>query len=115
MSEQKANELPDNIAAELTEMVQHIRVAKQHIADVKAELEPVILHARSRIENLLREFGDGNSWSDDQGYARLVAPGKRVSYDVKKLDQLIADHPDKFGYLSGYRKETVTRGGLQIK
>lgn len=69
--------------------------------------------ARERLRALLTLRGE--NWQDDKGYARLCADSIRASYDAKALDALIVSDPLGNGWLKEYRKESVVRGGIQIK
>ena len=93
---------------EIAELVDVVREAKAHIGEVKEEVNPVIEAAKQRLAMLLEHRGD--SWSDNDGYARIVTGGVRTSYDTRALDQLIIDNPEQYGWLREYRKEFPIRG-----
>lgn len=88
----------------------------RHIAD----LVDLVRSSQSRIDAAKAELcalleQRGESWSDDEGYARLVADGVRTSYDRIALDRLILDDPLRYGWLKDYRTEQTVRGGVQVR
>ena len=97
--------------------VEIIREANQKIADVKAELDGTIKDARAEIEELLIESGE--SWEDDNGYARISKPAKRITYNKKALEKLQDNDPQGvYAWLMDekYRTEkTAAKGTLSIK
>lgn len=98
---------------EISEMVAMIREARSRLDEVEDEVDPVIEAAKQRLEMLLQYRGE--SWSDEEGYARLASDGQRVSYDTNALDELIIKDPAKYGWLKQYRRETTISGGVRVK
>lgn len=101
------------IDQEIEELVALVRDANERIGEVEEEVRPVIEAAKDRLKMLLNYRGE--SWSDEDGYARLVSEGTRVTYDARALDRLIASDPEQYGWLRDYRTETTIRGGVSIK
>ncbi len=102
-----------SIDEEVGELVSMIREAQERIGEVEAEVKPVIDAAKERLKMLLAYRGE--SWSDDEGYARIVTDSVRCSYDAKGLDKLILEDPEKYGWLREYRHEYPVRGGVTVK
>lgn len=102
-----------SIDEEIEELVTLIRNAQEQLAEVEAEIRPTVDAARERLKMLLAYRGE--NWSDDEGYARLVADGTRIMYDAEALDTLIIENPDKYGWLREYRQEVPIRGGVRVK
>ena len=102
-----------SVDEDIEELVGIIRDAREAIAEVHDEYEPVIDVAKDRLMMLLAYRGE--SWSDDDGYARLVSEGSRRAYDADGLDDLIIGDPDKYGWLRAYRDEKSVRGGVRVK
>lgn len=98
---------------EIAGLVNEIRRARAYIEKVEAVTEPVIAKAKQRLELLLTYRGE--NWSDNAGYAQLVARGKRVTYDTETLDALILSDPVQYGWLQKYRKEMVVESGIRVK
>ena len=94
-------------------MVSIIREARERLAEVESEVEPVIEAAKKRLEMLLEYRGE--NWADDEGYARLASEGLRASYDTEALDRLIIEHPDQYGWLKKYRQESAVSSGVRVK
>lgn len=94
----------------INHLVTKIREAKEQQEVLNAE---VIQPARERLLEILPQVGGG--WEDGTGYARLTADSTRVSYDAKALDALIAADPERYGFLSAFRKEVIVQGSLQVK
>ncbi len=113
IGEQKSVGYIKSVDEEIAELVALVRVAQDRLAETEAEVRPVIEAAKERLKMLLDYRG--KNWSDGEGYARLIADGVRVSYDVQALDRLIIKEPDKYGWLREYRRETPVRGGVVVK
>ncbi len=101
------------IDQEIAELVALVREAHQRIAGVQAEVGPIVEAAKLRLRMLL-EYRGAN-WSDEQGYARVVADGVRTTYDARALDKLILDDPETYGWLRQYRVEIPVKGGVSVK
>lgn len=97
------------IDEEIAELVELIRVNRDRIDG----FESAISAAKGRLRELLDERGE--NWSDDTGYARLVAEGLRHYYDSGALDELIINDPLRYGWLKDYRKESAVPGRVQVK
>lgn len=102
-----------SIDEEISELVSMVREAQERISEVDDEVRPVIEAAKERLKMLLSYKGE--SWADDQGYARIVSEGVRCIYDAKALDKLILEDPEKYGWLREYRREYAVRGGVTVK
>jgi hypothetical protein len=97
---------------EVQQLVETIRQATWQIRDVEAELKPVIENAKARLAELLTK---GN-YVDSEGYARLIPPSVRITYDYKALDYLLGNDPaGQYQWLRAYRKETPVKGGVTVK
>jgi hypothetical protein len=94
---------------EITELVDVIRGMQERVGALDAKLT----QAKERLRELLEERG--SNWEDDEGYARLVSEGRRVTYDTKALDELIISDPLRNGWLKDYRKESYIRGSIKVK
>jgi len=94
---------------QIAERVDLIRSIQERIGALNEKIQA----AKEELSDLLIE--KGSNWSDDEGYARLVADSVRRSYDTKALDELIINDPLRHGWLKDYRKETPVRGGIQVK
>jgi len=94
---------------QIAERVDLIRSIQERIAALGEKIQAT----KEELSELLAE--KGSNWSDDEGYARLVADSVRRSYDSKALDELIINDPLRHGWLKDYRKETPVRGGIQVK
>ena len=102
---ENAAALDDRIA----ELVDLVRGHRERIAALEAKNDV----AKDELRQLLELRGE--NWSDDEGYARLTAESSRTSYESKALDDLILRDPLHYGWLKDYRKQSVVRGGIQIK
>lgn len=109
LANEAANRGPRSLDERIAEQVDIIRAHQERIAHLDSRMQA----ARTRLYELLSERGE--SWSDDEGYARLVEEGERTSYDVHALDELIINDPLRYGWLKDYRKTTTTRGGVRVK
>lgn len=94
---------------QIAERVDLIRSIQERIAALNEKIQA----AKEELTDLLTE--KGSNWSDEEGYARLVAESVRRTYDTKALDELIINDPLRHGWLKDYRKETPVRGGIQVK
>ena len=94
---------------EIAELVALIRVNRERIERFEAAVEV----AKDDLRRLLDERG--SNWSDDEGYARLASEGTRRSYDASALDELILSEPQRYGWLTDYRKESVVPSWVQVK
>jgi hypothetical protein len=72
-----------------------------------------IYELKNRLEALLKERG--SNWQDEDGYARLAAPGVRVNYSREALDSLILNDPLQYGWLKQYRKESELAARVVVK
>lgn len=70
-------------------LIRQYREAKDQIAAVEEELKPYIEQLRFQIQQTIEETGE--SYKDSIGYARINAPGERISYSASDLDGLLAD------------------------
>ena len=102
---ENAAALDDRIA----ELVDLVRGHRERIAALEAKNDV----AKDELRQLLELRGE--NWSDGEGYARLTAESSRTSYEFKALDDLILRDPLHYGWLKDYRKQSVVRGGIQIK
>ena len=93
----------------IAELVDTVRAHRERIAALEAKNDA----AKDELRQLLELRGE--NWSDDEGYARLTAESTRTSYESKALDDLILRDPLHYGWLKDYRKQSVVRGGIQIK
>lgn len=105
----KSAEALKSIDQEIIELMDMVRGVQKRMGDLEVKVQ----EARERLRVLLEERG--SNWEDDEGYARLVADGTRVSYDTKALDELIINDPLRNGWLKEYRKESYVRGTIKIK
>lgn len=94
---------------EIAERVASIRALQQQAGEMAIEIDALKLELHDLLTNR------GSNWSDDKGYARSVSEGLRTSYETKMLDDLIIKDPLHYGWLKDYRKETLVRGGVQVK
>jgi hypothetical protein len=101
--------LAQYIDQQIAERVQIVRDAQSQIALLDEQVQLMKTELRELLEQ------KGSNWSDSDGYARLVAEGKRTSYDTKSLDELILSEPLRYGWLNDFRKLSTVRGGVQIK
>jgi uncharacterized coiled-coil protein SlyX len=99
----------DDLDQRIAERVDVIRSIQERIAALQDKVQSV----KDELRSLLNE--KGSSWSDDEGYARIIADAVRRTYDSKALDELIITDPLRHGWLKDYRKETPVRGGVQVK
>ncbi len=93
----------------ITELVETVRYHRERIAALEARNEA----AKSELRKLLLQRGE--SWSDEEGYARLIPESTRASYETDKLDDLIIHDPLHYGWLKDYRKQSIIRANLQVK
>ncbi|HLV36585.1 MAG TPA: hypothetical protein VKY59_15790 [Spirillospora sp.] len=99
----------ETLDQQIAERVDMVRGMQERISALEERIEII----KEELRELLEQ--KGSSWSDDEGYARLVSEGIRRSYDQKALDELIINDPLRYGWLKDYRKESIVRGGVQIK
>lgn len=92
----------------ITELVDMIRAYRERGEAIEGKIE----EAKAELAGLLEQYGQ--SWSDDEGYARLVSEGIRTAYETKQLDELLISDPLR-GWLKDYRKQSPVRGGVQVK
>lgn len=85
----------------------------RQMTDEMEALDERVHDHKDRLRTLLEARGE--NWSDDRGYARLMADSTRTSYDAHALDQLIIADPTQHGWLKDYRKQFAVRGGIQVK
>jgi len=86
------------------------------IRDYQAQAEDIaekVYALKDRLELLLKKRG--TNWSDDDGYARLTAPGVRANYNLSALDALIINDPLRYGWLKDYRKESALAARVMVK
>jgi hypothetical protein len=95
--------------AEIARLVETVREA----ADQMSSLEEKVQAAKEQLRVLLMQKGE--NWSDEDGYARLMADSIRTSYNTRALDELILRDPLRHGWLKDYRKESTVRGGVQVR
>jgi len=96
----------DNEIAHLVETV-------RQTVDQMSVLEEKVQAAKEQLRFLLLQRGE--NWSDDDGYARLMADSIRTTYNTRALDDLILKDPLRHGWLKDYRKESMVRGGVQVR
>lgn len=94
---------------EIAALVGCIRQQQQRAEDAAAAISAF----KDRLEALLAARGE--NWSDEDGYARLVAPSVRVAYPREELDKLILADPAQYGWLQQYRKESNCAGRVMVK
>lgn len=94
---------------EIADLVEEIRSNRARIERFEESIE----EAKERLRVLLEDRGE--SWSDDDGYARLAAEGLRRYYDSGALDELIINDPLRYGWLKDYRKESAVPSRVQVK
>lgn len=105
----RAAQMEAYIDQQIAERVEEVRDAQVQMGTLAERVE------RLKAELLALLEQKGSNWSDDTGYARLVAEGVRRTYDTKALDELIISDPLHYGWLTDYRKESTVRGGVQVK
>ncbi len=93
----------------IAELVDTVRAHRDRIAALEAKNDA----AKDELRQLLELRGE--NWSDDEGYARLMAESTRTSYELKALDDLIIRDPLHYGWLKDFRKQSVVRGSIQVK
>lgn len=104
--------------SEITE-TKHEQVIADYVTqirDLKTEmqiLDTKLDDARTMVGYYLLDRGA--PWKDEEGYAMLIGEGERVSYDTKALDELLLGDPLKYGWLSDYRKKSITKASLKVK
>lgn len=94
---------------QIKKLVKQIRMRRAWIAAHEAKIDTLRQDLRCLLEQ------SGKSWSDDEGYARLVDASERISYETKGLDALIITQPDVYGCLNAYRKVTPIKPSLSVK
>lgn len=99
----------NEVETAIVELVDMIRAYRERGEAIEEKIE----EAKAELRELLDKYGQ--SWADDEGYARLVSEGIRTSYDTKELDELIIKDPLRYGWLKDYRKQSPVRGGVQVK
>ncbi len=99
----------DVVDERIAELVETVRAHRERIAALEARNDA----AKAELRHLLEMRGE--SWSDDEGYARLVPDSTRTSYETKSLDDLIIRDPMQYGWLKDYRKQSVIRSSIQVK
>lgn len=93
----------------IAELVDNVRCNQERIAAMQLQIE----QAKLELSKLLKDRGA--AWTDEHGYARLVADGERISYMTKDLDTLLIENPLQYGWLKDFRKKTPVRGGVQVR
>ncbi len=93
----------------ITQLVETVRAQRERIATLEARNDA----AKQELRQLLEMRGE--SWADDEGYARLVPESKRISYETRALDDLIIREPLHYGWLKDFRKESTIRSSIQVK
>ena len=101
--------LAEFIDQQIAERVQIVRDAQGQIALLEEQIQIM----KDELRQLLEQKGSG--WTDSAGYARLVAESVRTSYSTKALDDLILTEPLRYAWLQEFRKESMVRGGVQVK
>jgi len=94
---------------QIAELVETVRCNQERIAGMQLQIE----QAKLELSKLLKVRG--TAWTDEHGYARLVADGERISYATKDLDTLLIENPLQYGWLKDFRKRTPVRGGVQVR
>jgi len=89
--------------------VQEIRA----IVEQMEYLENAVAAKKARLRTLLEARGE--SWSDESGYARLMADSTRRSFNADALDKLMLRSKWWDARLRPYRKEFPVRGGVQVR
>ena len=108
-TQQASDTMKDLIDRHIAELVDVVRSSQSRIN----ALQDRVTTAKEELHELLEQRGE--SWSDGEGYARLISEGVRTSYDRIALDRLILDDPLRYGWLKDYRKEQTVQGGVQVK
>lgn len=85
----------------------------RHYKTEQNELEACIEDLKIELRNLLEAYG--SNWSDDEGYARILADAERTYYDTNALDQLIIEDPLHYGWLKDYRQKSPIKSRIQVK
>lgn len=109
MSETVSPKVDTRFDDKIAELVGDIRDCNDQIEAFASRIS----YAKSQLKMLLAERGE--NWSDDDGYARLVAESMRHSYDTKALDQMILSDPLRYGWLTDYRRESTLPGSIHVK
>jgi hypothetical protein len=99
----------ENLDEEIAGLVNRIRNYQQTAEDAAEKIYAL----KDRLELLLKERGA--NWADEEGYARLTAPGVRTNYNTSALDALIINDPLRYGWLKDYRKESAIAGRVMVK
>lgn len=99
----------ERLELNIEETVELIRGHKSKIE----ELQQTIHELKDELRPLLELYGE--NWSDDDGYARLIAEGERHYYDSRMLDKLVLEEPLQYGWLTEYRVSSTTPGQVQVK
>lgn len=111
-SQPEASDEDDSAAlidGEIAATVDCIRQAQQQAERIATN----IYDMKNTLESLLKTRG--SNWTDDDGYARLAAPGVRVNYRREELDALILQDPVKYAWLKQYRHESTVAGRVVVK
>lgn len=102
-------EISAQIDEQIAERVKTIRALQQQAGELAIEIDAIKLELRDLLEH------KGSNWTDDEGYARIISEGLRTAYETRMLDDLILKNPLQYGWLKDYRKETLVRGGVQVR
>ena len=108
-AEQAAAQRERSLDQQIAALVDIVRANQYRIDRLEARSK----RAKAELVKLLQQRGD--NWADDEGYARLVSEGERVSYDKAALDELLMDDPLRYGWLKDYRRKSTVSGGVRVK
>jgi hypothetical protein len=105
----KSTGVAEFIDQQIADRVQTVRDAQEQIGILDDQIHILKQELRELLEQ------KGSNWSDEDGYARLIAESTRTSYDTRALDDLILSEPLQYGWLRDFRKESTIRSGIQVK
>ncbi|MBK8020016.1 MAG: hypothetical protein IPK19_01010 [Chloroflexi bacterium] len=99
----------EHIDAAIEGIVEQIRSYRSEIERLDACIDDLKTELRDLLE------ARGESWTDAEGYARVVSDGARTHYKADSLDELIITDPLRYGWLRDYRITSTVQGRVQVK
>lgn len=100
------------VATQDAEIARRVACIRQLQAEAE-RIEDAIRAEKAALRTSLEARGE--SWSDDNGYARLMADSVRTSYDAKALDELSLSSKWWHARLNKFRRSFPVKGGIQVK
>ena len=99
----------DQLRQHISATVMRLRAYRDQIDHIGNSVDLL----RSELQHLLEALGE--NWQDDDGYARIIDGGERVTYSASDLDRLLIESPEVHGWLKQHRRVSTLKPRLTVK